>query len=159
RTFTQARAAQRAISRAESVWIEQPRHQDEEAGADEAGDQIAEPAGLHAHAEHAEQPCRHDRADHAEDDVGDQPHGAAGDLLGHPAGNAAHADGRDPADAFLFHGLLPLLLLDVAAAVLGLALAWPGAAALRRRRSELGFDGALDRELAKADTGIEGAHF
>src|SRR4029079_1236334 len=46
--------------------------------------------------------------DHPKDDVDDQPHVAAGELLGNPACEAADDDAGDPADPLLVHGAVLL---------------------------------------------------
>src|SRR6478672_2126337 len=94
-------------SGAPAARIKHPGREDQKAGADNSGDQIAQPVrAADLDAELAEQPTRQRSADHTEDDVGDHAHVAAGDDLGKPSGNAADYNGADPTDLSVVHGIL-----------------------------------------------------
>src|SRR5215216_1368856 len=91
------------LLRPPAMGIKHPRREDEQRGADESADEVAEPAALHLDAEQTEQPGPDAGADHAEDDVDDEAHVAARHLLGQPAGENANENGRDPSDPCVFH--------------------------------------------------------
>src|SRR5262245_44646379 len=92
----------RSLKRAEK----RAADRDEDAGADESRNQIADPAGQ-IDTEEAEQPIGDRGSYDAEHDVHQNAHRALHELLGKPAGNPADDDRGDPADLFLFHWMPP----------------------------------------------------
>src|SRR5262245_1444524 len=58
--------------------------------------QLGEPVGRWNDAEHRQNGVQYNRADDAEDDIGDHPHAGARDLLRNPARDAAEDDREKP---------------------------------------------------------------
>src|SRR3954454_16508603 len=84
--------------------IKYPGEDQEQARADQARDQVAEPGRpANGDAELGEEPAPDPGADHAEDDVGEDANIAAGDLLRQPARHAADQDSGNPTDPSLVH--------------------------------------------------------
>ena len=79
---------------------------DQEAGSDEARDQITQPSAK-GDAEEGQDKVGDDGADNTEKNVHQHAHVALHEHLGEPAGDAADDDCGDPADTCIFHGISP----------------------------------------------------
>src|SRR6218665_2792107 len=75
--------------------------------AKETGDEKCQPAVLRHDVELPEQRCRNRRADNAENDVDENAKARLHEFSGHPAGEAADDDCRNPADLNRRHCLAP----------------------------------------------------
>jgi hypothetical protein len=98
-----------------------PSDKDENACADEAGDQVADPTG-EGDANEAEQPTRQSCANDAEHYVHQKPHLTFHELLGEPARDTANDDGCNPTDFLIFHGTPLLSVRQAPRAALCLAI-------------------------------------
>jgi hypothetical protein len=85
---------------------ESPADKDEDAGADEAGDEITEPT-LQNDSKYRKDSVGDDRADDSKKDVHENTHIAFHELFGEPPGDTTDDDGCDPANASRFHDFLP----------------------------------------------------
>src|SRR3546814_125151 len=77
-------------------------NRDQDACADEAGDEVADPAAEND-AEQAEQRIGDNRPHDTKNDVHEKNHIALNELFGQPAGNATDNDCGHPADTCIFH--------------------------------------------------------
>src|SRR3954465_7237793 len=110
--------------------IKYPGEDQEQARADQARDQVAEPGRpANGDAELGEEPAPDPGADHAEDDVGEDAHIAAGDLLRQPARHAADQDSGNPTDPSLVHRPSPIVVRRMLSAMSRFSFG-------RRRRAE-----------------------
>jgi hypothetical protein len=75
------------------------------AGTDEAGNEIANPS-RELDAEESEQKACNRGSYYPQQNIHEQPHVALHELLGEPSSDSADNDGCDPADLLIFHGIL-----------------------------------------------------
>src|SRR5580700_11371608 len=117
---------------------------DQQAGADEPKDQIADPSAEHD-PKNTENRAGDRRADDAEYDIHEQAHIALHELLGQPASNSADDNGRDPTNfSIRRHGASPQSEMLLSARLAQLARA-----ALRSKVDQM--DAYSQLELAQAD--------
>src|SRR5690606_27333253 len=93
-----------------------PADGDNDAGTDEAGDQITDPAA-ERDAEQSENQAGQNRSDDAENDIHQHAPARLHEHAGKPAGNAADNDGRQPTHAVKSHLFLLVVSLSTAESV------------------------------------------